>query len=267
MTGSSDLYQWAGRSAEHSINFITCHDGFTLHDLVSYNDKHNDANGEENRDGHHENFSDNCGVEGETADTAVRLKRAQRRRNLLATLFLAQGTPMLRAGDEIADSQQGNNNAYCQDNAISWIDWPNGDRALLGFTRKLIAFRRAHPCLRQSWFLHGRRRAEDGEPDVTWLGLDGGQVNWRDPGLEGFCLLLRQSAEAPPYATDGDVVLLAFNGSHKPVTTRLPPAPGERVWVRALDTAQPEAPMVVCRSPKQDIPAEAIVAFETGTLL
>src|SRR5690606_16243415 len=147
---------------------------------------------------------DNGGEEGATEDTSIRLRRAQRRRNLLATVLLAQGTPMLRGGDEVGDSQQGNNNAYCQDNPIGWIDWPAADRALLAFTRRVIAFRRAHPCLHQTWFLHGRRRAEDGEEDAIWLGLDGTQVNWRDPSLEGFCLLLRQSAEAPPYASDGD---------------------------------------------------------------
>src|SRR5690606_36418633 len=149
---------------------------------------------------------------------------------------------------------------------ISWIDWTAADKAFLGFARKLIAFRKAHPCLRQSWFLHGRKRAEDGEEDVKWLGLDGGQVNWRDPGLRGFCVVLRQSAEAPAYATDGDVVVLAFNGSARPVTTRMPAPPKGHVWVRALDTAQPEAPKAVCREGAQDIPAATLVAFETGEL-
>src|SRR5690606_30534462 len=130
-------------------------------------------------------------------------------------------TPMLRAGDEVGDSQKGNNNAYCQDNPLGWIGWPTADRALLGFTRRAIAFRRAHPCLRQSWFLHGRRRAENNEPDVTWLSLDGSPVNWRDPSLDGFCLLLRPFAEAPPYASSDDVVLLAFNGSRNPAATQL----------------------------------------------
>jgi glycogen operon protein len=267
LLGSAGTFDRNGRRSWSSVNYVACHDGLTLADVTAYGHKHNEANGEDNRDGHDENFSDNGGEEGETADTAIRLRRAQRRRNLLATVFLAQGTPMLRAGDEIGDSQQGNNNAYCQDNAISWVDWPAADPQLLGFARKLIAFRRTHPCLRQGWFLHGRRREEDGEEDVKWLGLDGGQVNWRDPGLKGFCLLLRQSAEAPPYATDGDVVLLAFNGSREPVTTRLPAAPRDGVWVRAFDTAQPEAPRAVCRDAAQDIPPAAIVAFETGALL
>jgi len=271
LLGSAGTFDRNGRRSWSSVNYVACHDGFTLADVTAYNGKHNEANGEGNRDGHNENLSDNCGAEGDTADTAIRLKRAQRRRNLLATVFLAQGTPMLRAGDEIAGSQQGNNNAYCQDSAVSWIDWTAADRALLGFTRRLIAFRKTHPCLRQGWFLHGGLRDEDGEEDVKWLGLDGGQgggpVNWRDPSLAGFCVVLRQSAEAPAYATDGDVVVLAFNGSQKPVTTQLPPPPKDRVWVRALDTAQPEAPGAVCRGTAQDIPAETIVAFETGALL
>jgi len=267
LLGSAGSFDCNGRRSWSSVNYVACHDGFTLADVTAYSEKHNEANGEDNRDGHQENFSDNGGAEGETDDTGIRLRRAQRQRNLLTTLFLAQGTPMLRAGDEIGDSQQGNNNAYCQDNAISWIDWPAADRQLLGFTRKLIAFRKTHPCLRQSWFLHGRKRPEDGEGDVKWLGLDGGQVNWRDPGLAGFCLVLRESAEAPPYATDGDVVVLAFNGSQRPVTTTLPAPPKGRVWVRALDTAQPEAPQSVCRDRRQDLPAEALVAFETGEFL
>ena len=267
LLGSAGSFDCNGRRSWSSVNYVACHDGFTLADVTAYSEKHNEANGEDNRDGHQENFSDNCGAEGETEDTGIRLRRAQRQRNLLATLFLAQGTPMLRAGDEIGDSQQGNNNAYCQDNAISWIDWPAADRQLLGFTRKLIAFRKTHPCLRQSWFLHGRKRREDGEDDVKWLGIDGGQVNWRDPGLAGFCLVLRESAEAPPYATDGDAVVLAFNGSQRPVTTTLPAPPKGRVWVRALDTAQPEAPLSVCRDRRQDLPAETLVAFETGELL
>ncbi len=267
LLGSAGTFDRDGRPTWSSLNFVACHDGFTLADVTAYNEKHNEANGEDNQDGHHENYSDNCGEEGETPETEIRLRRDQRRRNLLTTVFLAQGTPMLLAGDEIGASQQGNNNAYCQDNTISWIDWSAADHAFLGFIRKVIVFRKAHPCLRQSRFLHGAKRSQDGEQDVTWLGLDGSRVNWRDPGLAGFCVVLRESAEAPAYATDGDVVVLAFNGSRKAVTTHLPTPPEGRVWVRALDTAQPEAQKSVCRGTAQDIPAEAIVAFETGELL
>ncbi len=267
LLGSAGTFDRNGRRSWSSVNYVACHDGFPLADVTAYAEKHNEANGEENRDGHAENFSDNCGIEGTSDDTAIRLRRAQRRRNLLATLFLAQGTPMLRAGDEIGDSQQGNNNAYCQDHALSWVEWAKADNALLGFTRKLSAFRRRHPCLRQSWFLHGQKRQEDNAPDVTWLGLEGGQVNWRDPGLAGFCVVLRQSAEAPAYASNGDAVVLALNGGPRPVTLQLPAAPAGKRWVRALDTAQPEAPKVLCRDAAQDLPAQALVAFETGELL
>jgi glycogen operon protein len=267
LLGSAGTFDRSGRRSWSSVNYVACHDGFTLADLTAYATKHNEANGEDNRDGHNENLSDNCGVEGASDDTEIRLKRAQRRRNLLATVFLAQGTPMLRAGDEIGDSQRGNNNAYCQDNELSWVEWELADNALLGFARKLAAFRRAHPCLRQSWFLHGQKRRDDGQPDVKWLSLEGGEVNWRDPGLDGFCAVLRQSAEAPAYDSDGDVVVLVFNGGGRAVTTQLPAAPEGKLWVRALDSAQPEAAKSLCKQQAQDIAAQSLAAFETGELL
>ena len=204
LLGSAGTFDRDGRRSWASVNCVACHDGFTLADVTAYAEKHNEANGEDNRDGHQENWSDDCGTEGESEDAEIRLRRARRRRNLLASVFLAQGTPMLRAGDEIADSQRGNNNAWCQDNAIGWIDWARADTALLGFTRRLIALRRAHPCLRQSRFLHGRERAGDGAPDVEWLGLDGAPVDWGDPELAGFCLLLGESAGASDHATNRD---------------------------------------------------------------
>src|SRR5205814_8840903 len=155
ITGSSDLYQDDGRRPGASINFITAHDGFTLHDLVSYNEKHNEANGEHNNDGEGYNRSWNCGVEGETDDPEVNELRERQKRNLLATLFLSQGVPMLLGGDEMGRTQRGNNNAYCQDNDLSWLDWNVDDRrgALLGFTRRLIALRKQHPVLQRPRFL------------------------------------------------------------------------------------------------------------------
>ena len=204
LLGSAGAFDRGGRRSWSSVNFAACHDGFTLADLTAYNEKHNEANGEDNRDGPRESWSDNCGAEGESDDPEIRQRRARRRRNLLASVFLAQGTPMLRAGDEIADSQRGNNNAWCQDNAVGWIDWARADTALLAFTRRLIALRRGHPCLRQSRFLHGRERARDGAPDVEWLGLDGAPVDWGDPELAGFCLLLGESAKAPAHTADRD---------------------------------------------------------------
>ncbi len=246
MLGSAGTFDRAGRRAWASINFAACHDGFTLADVTAYSHRHNEANGEDNRDGHHENFSDNCGEEGPTDTPEVLACRALRRRNLLATAVLAHGTPMLLAGDEIGHSQRGNNNAYCQDNAISWIDWAAGDQLLLAFVRRLTGFRRAHPCLRQSQFLHGRSRPVDGLPDVTWLSLDGKPVNWRDPGLDGFCIVMREAAEAPAHARSGDLVALAFVGADAPSQLVLPVPPPGLVWRRALDTADPAAPPSRC---------------------
>ena len=275
LLGSAGTFDRGGRGSWSSVNYVACHDGFTLSDVTAYNRKHNEANGEDNRDGHQENWSDNCGEEGESEDPGVRLRRTRRRRNLLASVFLAQGTPMLRAGDEIADTQRGNNNAYCQDNEIGWIDWAEADSELHGFTRRLIALRQAHPCLRQSRFLHGRERTGDGAPDVEWLGLQGGPVDWGDPGLEGFCLLLGESAEAPAHAANrdrgdhsdcGDRIALIFNRSPKAVSTRLPALGNGRVWLRALDTAEPGAPRTACSDLRQDIPPESIVAFEPSTV-
>ena len=297
LLGSAGTFDRDGRRSWSSVNYVACHDGFTLADVTAYAEKHNEANGEDNRDGHHENWSDNCGEEGESEDSEVRRRRARRRRNLLASVFLAQGTPMLRAGDEVADSQRGNNNAYCQDNEIGWIDWARSDTALLGFTRRLTALRRAHPSLRQSRFLHGHERAGDGAPDVEWLGLEGGPVDWEDPGLAGFCLLLGDSAEAPAHTPSGprggrgdrcdwgdrgeqgdqddqgdqgdqgdcsDRMALIFNRSSRAVSTLLPALGKSRVWLRVLDTARPEAPRAACIDLRQDIPPESIVAFEVG---
>ena len=291
LLGSAGTFDRDGRRSWASVNCVACHDGFTLADVTAYSRKHNEANGEDNRDGHDENWSDNCGTEGETEDPEILRRRARRQRNLLASVFLAQGTPMLRAGDEIADSQRGNNNAWCQDNAVGWIDWARADTALLGFTRRLIALRRAHPCLRQSRFLHGRERTGDGAPDVEWLGLDGTPVDWGDPALAGFCLLLAAPAGASDPApdrsrgnrgnhgrqsegggridrddhndrrSDGDRMALVINRSAEAVSIRLPALGDDRTWLRVLDTARPEAPETVCGDFRPDIEPESIVAF------
>ena len=276
LLGSAGTFDRGGRRSWSSVNYVACHDGFTLADVTAFTGKRNEANGEDNRDGHLENWSDDCGAEGESDDPEILLRRARRRRNLLASVFLAQGTPMLRAGDEVADSQRGNNNAYCQDNEIGWIGWAGADAALLDFTRRLIALRRTHPCLRQSRFVHGRGRAGDGAPDVEWLGLGDDPIDWGDPGLAGFCLLLGESVEAPARAASGDRsgrcngggsgdrMALCFNRSPTVVSTRLL-APGNgRTWFRVLDTARPEAARAACRDLRQDIPPESIVAFAVG---
>ncbi len=262
LLGSASDFDRPGRGAFSSVNMITAHDGFTLADVTSYDEKRNEANGENNADGHHANHSDNCGVEGPTDDPKVLSRRARRQRNMLATLFLSQGTPMLLAGDEIGHSQQGNNNAYCQDNEITWLDWENGDQALLAFTRRLIAFRQAHPVLRQPQFLHARPRESDGEQDVRWRSFGGEPVNWRDPSLDGFCLTLRGSAEAPAYLKTDDAVFIAINGGVRPAKVKLPDAPQGRLWVREIDTASPESPRVVCEPEwPQHVDAHAVVAY------
>src|SRR6202035_1917675 len=178
LTGSSDLYETSGRRPVASINFVTCHDGFTLTDLVSYNRKHNDANGEDGADGTNDNRSWNCGAEGPTSDPAVRALRARQRLNFLATLLCSQGVPMLLAGDELGRTQRGNNNAYCQDHEISWVDWTAVDRPLLEFTRWVIAFRRDHPVFRRRRFFQGRPIR--GTLDIGWFKPDGKSMTDED---------------------------------------------------------------------------------------
>jgi glycogen operon protein len=259
LLGSAATFDNSGRRAWSSVNFVACHDGFTLADACAYARRHNEANGENNRDGHGANFSDNCGVEGPTDHPVVLARRARRRRCLLATVFLSQGAPMLLAGDEIANSQHGNNNAYCQDNPVGWIDWAAADQEMLAFARRLIAFRAAHPALHQGRFLHGEPR-HDGMPDVAWLGYDGREPNWRDPLLSKLCLLLRGNAEAPYYRQTEDTLLIAFNGGTSAAAVTLPDPPAGRVWRRALDAAAPTAEErdVVAY---ERIEAENVVAF------
>src|SRR6185369_1792584 len=182
LTGSSDLYAHNGRLPYASINFITAHDGFTLHDLVSYNEKHNEANGEENRDGHNDNLSWNCGIEGDTDDPEVIALRERQKRNFLATLFLSQGVPMLLSGDEIGRTQKGNNNAYCQDNEISWVDWKldKPRRELLEFSRCVIRLMNEHPVLRRRHFFQGRHIRGSEVKDLAWFRPDGKEMNDED---------------------------------------------------------------------------------------
>lgn len=238
LLGSADKFDRKGRRSNASVNFLASHDGFTLADTTRYSRRHNEANTENNRDGHHANFSDNAGVEGETGDEVVRAIRTRRQRNMLATLFLSQGTPMLLAGDEFANSQKGNNNAYCQDNDIGWLDWDNADSELQSFVAHLSTFRQSHICLRQSRFLHGASRPKDGLPDVSWTDFNGAPLEWRDPGLANLCLTLRCSARTPEYAPDDDVVFIVFNRSDETGTVLLPAAAKNQVWLRALDTDQ-----------------------------
>ncbi len=260
LLGSAATFDRAGRRPFASVNYAACHDGMTLADLAAYAGKHNEANGEGNRDGHGENLSENFGVEGPTGDPAIIAARAQRCRNLIASVFLAQGTPMLRAGDEVLGSQQGNNNAYPQDNAISWIDWAGGDAGFATFVARLAAFRRDHPVLRQSRFLHGRPRPLDRVPDVAWFDLTGGPIDWRDPALCALAVLVRGAAGAPGYVADPDAVLIACNAGAEAARMTLPPPPAGRMWWRALDTAAPEGRDWVAEA-VEPIPSESIVVF------
>ncbi|WP_425072453.1 glycogen debranching protein GlgX [Sagittula sp. S175] len=236
LLGAADLFDTRGRRAWSSVNFTAAHDGFTTADVVAYEQRHNEANGENNRDGHNDNHSDNFGVEGPTDDEGINTARRRRIRNLLATVLLSQGTPMILAGDEGANTQDGNNNAYCQDNETAWLDWEAMDGNLIAFTASVAAFRHAHPTLRQSRFLHGADRS-DGKKDVEWRGFDGSELNWRDPGLSSLCLLMRGNAEAPTGDASMDTILLAFNREDADLELHLPDI-SPRKWVRGVDTSQ-----------------------------
>ncbi|MDU9006096.1 glycogen debranching protein GlgX [Sedimentitalea todarodis] len=238
LLGSAENFDHSGRRSWTSVNFLAAHDGFTLADTTRYARRHNEANGEMNRDGHGSNFSDNCGVEGETDDPVIIARRKQRQRNMLATLFLAQGTPMLLSGDEISNSQEGNNNAYCQDNETGWVSWDEADKEMCAFVAHLSAFRGAHGAVRQTRFLHGAKRPHDGLLDVEWSDFSGGPVQWRDPRLANVCLTLRCSADAPDYESGLDTVFVAFNRSDDDLSVVLPDAPPGMIWVREIETSK-----------------------------
>jgi isoamylase len=247
LTGSSDLYARNGRLPYASINFITAHDGFTLNDLVSYNDKHNEANGEENRDGHNENLSWNGGAEGETDDPAILALRDRRKRNFLAMLFLSQGVPMLLAGDEFGRSQRGNNNAYCQDNEISWVDWKldRPRRALLEFTELLIRIFRQHPVLRRHHFFQGRRIRGSEVKDLAWFRPDGKEMtdeDWANPEIRCFGLRLAGDAieevdERGNRVVD-DTLLILLNSYHETIPFVLPAHRRKLHWWVVFDTSE-----------------------------
>ncbi len=251
LTGSSDLYGASGRSPRASVNFVTCHDGFTLHDLVSYNHKHNEANGEGNRDGESHNRSWNCGVEGPTDDPAIRELRERQKRNFLATVLLSQGVPMLLAGDEMGRTQDGNNNVYCQDGELSWVDWSLDDarRALLDFTARAIGLSR-HPVFRRRGFLQGRDIRGEGVKDITWVTPEGGEMSdqtWQLSYARCLGMLLAGDAilerDARGRSIHDDDFLVLFNAHHEPIDFVLPPGRDPGGWEVALDTARDPAPV------------------------
>ncbi|WP_119679257.1 glycogen debranching protein GlgX [Indioceanicola profundi] len=246
LTGSADLFEHAKRKPWSSINFVTSHDGFTLADTVSYTQKHNEANREGNRDGHDANYSANYGVEGPTGDPAIRALRRRQSRNMLATLLLSQGTPMLLGGDELLRTQGGNNNAYCQDNETSWFDWTadvDGAKDMTAFVRRLTDLRRRHPVLRRQRFLHGREHSGDGVKDITWITPEGTEKTpeqWRNTHARCLGLLLNGRAgthlrpDGGP-AADG-VLMLVLNAHHAPVPFILPRWEEGQGWRCLLDT-------------------------------
>jgi glycogen operon protein len=246
LAGSSDIYQWSDRAAYASINFITAHDGYTMRDLVSYERKHNEANGEGNRDGHDDNISRNWGVEGDTDDPELVAFRYRMMRNFIATLAFSQGVPMLSHGDEIGRTQRGNNNAYCQDNELTWVNWELDDRqaALLEFTRQVFAMRRANPVLRRRHFFHGQAVDETGNKDLTWLAPGGHEMteaDWHNVGNHALGMLVDGDAtdetDARGRPVKGDTMLLLVNAGEHPVHFRLPAQEQRGRWSELVDTA------------------------------
>jgi isoamylase len=259
LTGSSDLYQPSGRRPYASVNFVTAHDGFTLHDLVSYNDKHNEANGEGNHDGSDDNRSWNCGVEGPTDDSEVSFLRERQRRNFLTSLLLSQGVPMLLAGDELGRTQLGNNNAYCQDNEISWVDWELDEErvALQDFTRAIVALRREHPVFRRRRFFQGRAVYGSGVKDIGWFTPDGTEMNeaeWQAPDVSTLGVFLN-GEEIPDRDPGGerivdDSFMLLLNGGGEPALFTLPGEPWAKEYELLADTA-----LAFVRPPGADAPS------------
>ncbi|RZK75744.1 MAG: glycogen debranching enzyme GlgX, partial [Pedobacter sp.] len=271
-TGSPDLYQDDNRRPTASINFITAHDGFTLHDLVSYNHKHNEANGEDNRDGEDHNRSYNYGVEGETDDQQINSLRSKQKRNFLATLFLSQGVPMLVAGDEMGRTQKGNNNAYCQDNEISWVDWEAADHELLDFTRKLINLRKTHPVFcRRRWF-QGQQIKGSGVEDIAWFlpeGIEMENHNWDQDFAKSLAVFLNgrgiKSRDIHGRKIVDDNFYVVFNAHFEGLDYRLPDNRYGNGWVVILNSAKPDLEEDQVYFPKGKIHTEgrSVVVLKT----
>jgi glycogen operon protein len=274
ISGSGDLFNKRGRKPWANINFVTAHDGFNLNDLVSYNEKHNEANGENNRDGHSNNHSWNHGVEGPTDDPAILALRERQKRNLLATVLLSHGTPMLLAGDEFGHTQKGNNNAYAQDNDINWPNWLDisaSGRGLREFTRRLIATRKAFPILYRSRFLVGSRNEELDVTDVTWLtplGTEMSTEQWQDGNARCFGMLLDGRAQETGIQRRGSdaTLLLVFNAYHDVVRFKLPEVAEGRHWIGLIDTAKPDT--ALANHPlghMYDVTGRSLCAFALAT--
>ncbi len=247
LAGSSDLYERTGRPPHCSINFITSHDGFTLNDLVTYKDKHNEANGEGNRDGDNNNLSDNYGLEGPTRRKTISQLRLRQIKNMLTTLLVSQGVPMIVSGDECRRTQRGNNNAYCQDNNISWFDWRLVKRnaSLVRFVQAVTHFRRSQPTVRRRTYLTGQPNGSGGLPDVSWFDTKGKAVDWNGQTLTLTCLLTAPGKEEDPVGVGRDVLLL-FNSTPDPVEFVIPDVAKNRTWQTFIDTG--------CESPHDVYP-------------
>ncbi len=266
LTGSSDLFAHDGRSPQASINFVAAHDGFTLRDLVSYEQKHNLTNGEQNEDGHGENFSQNCGVEGDTNDAAVLARRGTLARSILATVFVSQGVPMVHMGDDLWRTQRGNNNAYCQDSELTWLDWPAADadaqaRSMRVMAVSLAMLRKRHPTLRRTEFLRGVPAEAGARKDITWLRADGGEMgaaDWQNPPRAEIAFLLAGVAPRTERA-----VLVLMNGERRPARFALPGADVGTVWRVAIDTRDEPRPATPLRAPASiDLEASTLVVME-----
>ncbi len=285
LTGSQDLYGWSGKRPNASVNFVTAHDGFTLRDLVSYNDKHNAANGEDNRDGHNHNLSWNCGIEGPTDDPDILALRARQTRNLLTTLLLSQGVPMLLAGDEIANSQHGNNNVYCQDNELGWVNWSDAPdkQELLQFVCQLIAMRRRHPSFRRRNFLLGQAVEDDQHKDCAWFRSDGQAMeahDWDNEYTLSVAMVLSGNGitERGPRGEQllDDHFLLLISSHHDDIAFTLPPAPANGSWQRILDTYDgyvasseslpPYAAAPLWDAPVYDLKARSVVVLRSENM-
>lgn len=234
VSGSSDLYEWQGKLTCNSVNFVTCHDGFTLYDLISYDGKRNEANGEDNRDGSDDNLSSNCGIEGETNDPKILSLRKKQAKNFMAILLLSYGVPMILAGDEVLRTQRGNNNCYCQDNDLSWFDWrlTETHAEMLRFATKMIHFRKRHPCLMRKHFLTGRKKRGASFPDVTWHGTKLDEPLWNHPDAQVLAYTLGRQRE------EEEDLHIVFNMSDEEIHMPLPSLSG-RAWRLAIDTGKP----------------------------
>jgi glycogen operon protein len=273
LCASPDLFNHRGRKPWSCVNFVTAHDGFTLNDLVTYNDKHNEANGEENQDGTSNNRSWNCGAEGPTDDAEISALRSRQIRNFLATLLLSQGTPMLLAGDEFRRTEQGNNNAYCQDNEISWVTWDIGEdqRSLTRFVQKLTTLRHEYPIPRRRRFLTGQLNAELGVKDVTWINASGAEMReeeWADANMRCFGMLMDGRAQPTGIGKRGEdaTVLVVLNAHHDLVRFTLPTCPGGRRWSLLIDTNLPdsEEETVFTAGESYDLTPRSLLLFALG---